>query len=160
MDPSSNPTFGGLITIQEFCEYLLENKIPVKTIIDLGACDGRDSLVFRENFPNAFIIAVEALKENYEKWLVPLKDKIEVYNEVIGQFDRKQEFFVKEINGISSLRNRGPEYSGFTREVDVLSLDKFCWQLDEWPVDVLKIDVEGCTLDVLLGGKRTLRGVN
>lgn len=158
MSVSDNPTFGGLIPIQEFCDFLKKEEIFPKTILDAGACDGRDSLVFRENFPNASIVAVEAVQENYDKWLLHLKN-IEPYCQTIGQFSKRQKFFVKETNGISSLRNRGAEYSGFEREVDVLSLDDFCKKADLWPVDVLKIDVEGCTWDVLAGGRRTLRTV-
>lgn len=159
-DPSDNPTFDGLIPMAEFCEFLLFNSkysFEVRSILDLGACDGRDSLVFRKYFPEARVVAVEALQENYDRWMLHL-ERIEPYCLAIDGASGISTFHVKEINGISSLRNRGSQYAGFARQVPTSSLDDFCSAISLQP-DILKIDVEGCSYDVLRGGRDALKTV-
>lgn len=157
-DPSDNPTHRGLIPMEEFCFYIDQFNIKPTTILDLGACDGRDSLVFKSYFPTADVVAVEALEENYTRWLVPLEPTIETYHAAIWLNTGERNFHVKEINGISSIRNRGSEYKGFIRTVQTYSLDDFCETFLLIP-DILKLDCEGCSWDILKGGSVALRTI-
>lgn len=66
-------------------------------IMDIGSCDGSQSLGFREILPNAKIIAIEANPYNYKdmvnnSWLE--KKRITIHNLAMSNKDGKSEFYI------------------------------------------------------------------
>lgn len=155
---TDNPTFGGLIHTAEFCEVIRSHGIEPTGILDAGACDGRDSRVFRAEYPQARVVAVEGLWENFERYLLPLAGQIEPCWRVLAARTGWATFYAKDINGISGIYDRGPGYAGIRLVVRTTTLDDFCREINFRP-DVLKIDCEGATFDILAGGMNVLSGV-
>lgn len=141
------------VFIQAVRDYV---KPDVRTILDVGACDGYDAMLLHQAFPSARTIAVEALQENYERYCMRLP--IETVCAVIGETEETRWFFVKEINGIHSLYDRGCQYGSIMRQVKTLSLEKLCRDLCVSEIQVMKLDVEGSSWDVLQGAGPALLG--
>lgn len=76
---------------------------------------------------------------------------------VISSHTGPTEFYIYHSAGLSSIHMRVEPPQETVRTISV-SLDDFCWLNDINP-DILMIDVEGATFDVLSGGPRVLRGV-
>lgn len=122
----------------------------INTIVEIGSLDARDSLYFKKIFPNARVIAIEGLPENYEKYLKPLTN-IETINAVISDINGEVIFYKKDVNGIHSIHNRGNEYGNEVLKLRSYRFDTLAKIYDIENIDLLKIDVEGATFEVLEG---------
>lgn len=120
----------------------------IKVIFEIGSMDGKDSLLFREHFPNSLIYAFEGLPSNYEMFLKNLPS-INTYNKVIFNYDGKIIFNEKNTNGIHGVFDRGQEYGQKTITTVCCRIDTFCRQNNIEKIDMVKIDVEGATYEVL-----------
>lgn len=150
--PRPTPKLPGVITVAEFAEAVLRH-IPrgdIRVVMDLGAMDGGDTLAMRDCFPWARTIAVEALAGNCEQYLSWLPG-IEAHCAVIGGRDVEASFFEKSVNGVHSLYERETQDTVRVHTVCVETLATFSGRIGVDRIDVLKIDVEGGTLDVLEG---------
>ena len=139
-------------------KQMFNSENDIKTIVEIGALDAQDSQYFKKVFPTAMVYAIEALPDNYDKYLKNLKD-IVCINAVVSNVDSEITFYKKEINGIHSIYNRGNEYGS-----EVINLPSYRFEtLAEMnginSVDMLKLDVEGATIEVLEGMGDLLSGV-
>ena len=41
----------------------------IGTIVEVGSLDGQDSIYFKQCFPNARVVAIEGLEENFDDYL-------------------------------------------------------------------------------------------
>lgn len=133
-----------MIPIEEFVEYFPENP---KVILELGAREAHDSLYFKSLYPEARVIAVEA---NKIVWKENFTQEIEYINAGIFNTSTRLKFHLNEKKlGISSFRNRGDRYGSQVVYIDTITASAFCQlhSIDE--IDVLKLDVEGCSYEVL-----------
>ncbi len=128
--------------------FAVENGI--KTIVEIGALDANDSQYFKKVFPYADVYAIEALPDNYNKHLKDLKDVVCI-NAVVSDKDGEVDFFKKEVNGIHSIFNRGNEYGNEVIKLPSYRFETLAKKYDINKVDMLKIDVEGATIEVLKG---------
>lgn len=144
------------ISIKDFildCKHKIDD-IPT-TILEIGAEDARDSILFKEAYPDASIWAFEANANTFNI----NKDKIlglgiNYINNAIWNVDNESKIFhIKKSThpGISSLRDRGQEYGTETCMVKTIRIDTFCNNNEISNIDIIKIDVEGCTYEVLDG---------
>lgn len=150
--PSPTPKLPGVITVAEFAEAVLRH-VPagdIRVVMDLGAMDGGDTIEMHRRFPWARTIAVEALASNFEQYLSWLPG-VEAHCAVIGGRDAVGSFFEKSVNGVHSLYERETQDTVRVHAVRVETLASFCGRIGISGLDVLKIDVEGGTLDVLEG---------
>jgi FkbM family methyltransferase len=138
--------------MSEFARVVLRLVRPedIQVVMDLGAMDGGDTLALRELFPNARTIAVEGLASNFERHLARLTE-IEAHCAVIGARDAEASFFEKSVAGVHGLYERETDDTVRVHTVRVETLESFCRRIGVERVDILKIDVEGGTLDVLEG---------
>lgn len=118
----------------------------IQTIVEVGSLNGADSLFFKHHFPHARVVAIEGLRENFEKYMLNLEG-IECLHAVIADHDEQTAFHVKDTNGIHGIFDRGKRYGRAQRVVQCSRLDS----IFDSPVDMLKIDVEGATYEVLIG---------
>jgi FkbM family methyltransferase len=125
-------------------EYFADEDIAM--IVEVGSMDGKDALQFKSEFPHAHVVAIEGLKENYNN-MVASNYPIECVYGAAANYDGMTIYHVKDINGIHGIFDRGQAYGTKTREVE-------CFRLDSMfvgPIDMMKIDVEGATYEVLEG---------
>lgn len=124
------------------------NDDDIKIIMEVGSMDGKDSLFFKKSFPNADVYAIEGLPENYTKYMENL-DGIKTFNTVIAEHDGEVKYHIKNINGIHGIYDRGQEYGVKSTILPCKRIDTFCKENGIEAIDMMKIDVEGATLDVL-----------
>jgi len=141
------------ITMPTFIEVVKKyfNDDEINTIIEVGAMDCKDSLYFKEIFSNANVYCIEGLPDNYQNYIKDLTT-IKHYNTIITNFDGQINFHKKNINGIHSIFDRGTTYGNIILENQkCLSLKTFCKNENINKIDLMKIDVEGATYEVLEG---------
>ena len=150
--PTATPQLPGVITVDEFSQIVLRYVPPeeIAVVMDLGAMDGGDTLALRRAFASARVIAVEGLRSNYDQYLSWLPG-IEAHCAVIGRQDSAASFFEKSVNGVHGLYERETNDTVGVHTVSVETLASFCRRIGVESIDVIKIDVEGGTLDVLEG---------
>lgn len=131
-----------------------------KTLIDIGAHDGSFSWQVKKMNPDCRIIMIEA-NPNCE----PHLQKTKVDYEIIGLSSQvgMSELFVEKKNKIGTgasfyLENTdwyGPEkYESIPVKLE--TLDNKNYFADE-AIDLIKMDVQGSELDILLGGRKTIK---
>lgn len=134
------------------CSNMLNGDWDNFIFLEIGSLHGNDTKFVKDNYPNSRCIAVEGLKENYEKYLLDKrKYNIEVYNKCIASYNGTITFFKKNIleSGIHGIYNRGDKYGTDKNIVECNTLETFCTKNNIKKCDVMKIDVEGATFDIL-----------
>jgi FkbM family methyltransferase len=156
--PKETPRYPGVITMPDFVQTVLHWMRPdeIRVVADVGAMDGGDTLALARAFPGARTIAVEGLQANFDAYLSWLPG-VEAYCAVIGGKDGEARFFEKSVKGVHSLYERESDDTVRVHPARVETLVTFCRHVGIDSIDLLKIDVEGATLDVLegLGGLAT-----
>ena len=135
---------------EDFISIVEENIGTPSVVMEIGALDADDSALFKKAWPSARVIAVEGLKENYETHMLK-KDGIEAVHAVVAEKDGPVTFHTKGVQGLHSIYDRGQQYGTDHRNVDAVSLKTLCEGLGVESIDVMKIDTEGSTWDVLKG---------
>ncbi len=140
-----------LITMYDFVQHIKEHlSCEIKTIFEIGSLNGADALYLKEQFPNADVHAIEGLESNYNLYLKDLKS-IHTHNTIISNYDGITKWHVKNTNGIHGIFDRGQEFGTTVLEKKCQTLKTFCENLGIESIDIMKIDVEGATLEVLEG---------
>jgi FkbM family methyltransferase len=161
--------------IKEWTDNFIKGDI--KTIFDIGAFEGGDSLRFSSWHPNATIYTVEATPNNYNVLVNKLGNKrsnIKTFNLAFASIDGPITLY--QLTFPFNLHNdpneklvMGSIYSANDVQLNVhgqknmqpiivegITFDSFCERNNIAEVDVLHIDVEGATYDVLLGMNKIL----
>lgn len=138
------------IDMPEFIDLVKIHVKDIHIIFEVGSLDGKDSLLFKQNFPKSEVYAFEGLSDNYNLYMKNLSG-IHTFNKVIFNYDGKVVFHKKNISGIHSVFDRGSFYGSDTLVLDCYRLDSICKELGIDHVDMIKIDVEGATYEVLEG---------
>lgn len=119
-------------------------------IFDIGSRDGLDAIYLRNNIPNSRAYAFEACETEYllHKDNVEKQD-IKWFNLAVYDYDGVITLHEKAIgSGIHSIRDRGQVYGSKTNQISCVRMDTFCNEHKICP-NIVKIDVEGCSLEVL-----------
>ena len=156
------------ITIVELRKYLGNSKV----IVEAGASDGVDTLMFAQNFPSVTVFAAEPIKKQYDFLTnkfkninninlsqVALSGKIELVNIFVGKT-------TGELGGMGSSsilkpslhKKYFPEITfDETQLIQAITLEKFF--LDNYikTADLLWLDIQGMELDVMQASKDTMR---
>jgi len=123
----------------------------IKNIMEIGALDGKDSMFYKSEYPNANVYTIEGLYENYIKFIKDNKNVVGI-NVVITDYDGYVDYHKKNINGIHSIFNRGDEYgTEIIKSVDCKTFNTLCNEYDIDNIDFIKIDVEGASYEVIKG---------
>lgn len=151
------------ITIDELINiYNNEIKILPNVIFEIGAREANDSVKLKECFLDAEVYAFEAHPECFKKHSKDVVNKnIKYFN--IGMWNSEVDliFYDKNIDsGISSFRNRGDQYGTDTFILKTSTPYLFCKKNNIKNIDILKIDVEGCTYEILDGFGNMIKNVN
>jgi FkbM family methyltransferase len=146
--------------MQEFVklvtDYFDENEI--KNIMEIGSLNGNDALFFKKTFPNANVFCIEGLPENYDTYLKDLTE-ITPINIVIANYDGEIVFHKKNINGLHGILNRGDEYGSETITLKCKTMQTLCDEYNITTLDLVKIDVEGATYQILESMENMLKTI-
>jgi len=137
-------------------KYIKDEEI--KYIVDAGSLDGGDAIFFKHKYPIANVYAIEGLPENFDKYLSN-NTNITPVNAVIANYDGTITYYQKNINGIHGIYNRGDEYGTRTLVLPCYKLSTIMMKYNIPSIDVLKIDVEGATLELLHSLEDNLRNI-
>jgi 2-O-methyltransferase len=147
-------------------------KTEIKTILDVGAFDGGDSLRFSSWYPTSMIYAIEASPSNFEILNAKLDNKranIKSFNFAMTSENKPIKFYQTIINlqafemimgGIYQYNDEHIQKHYLKKlepiVVPGISFDQFCEDNNINTVDILHIDVEGATFDVISGMTKIL----
>lgn len=143
------------LTMKKFLEELKNLRIDlnkINVIVDIGAEDGSDSIELSKEIPGAFCYAVEGLKENYDKYLKRLENKnIKSFNAVILDYDGKIGFHEKNDSGVHGVFRSHWSHTIKIHETDCYRFDTFISKYNLPIPDLVKLDVEGASYEVIKG---------
>lgn len=137
----------------EIMKSILDEKMDtseIKLIYDIGCLNGVDSFLLSELFDSK-VIGFEGLPDNHKKHLLGKNtDKVKFYNMIIRNYDGKTKFFHKEKNGIHGIFEQNlSKTKDILVDLDCKRIDTFINENNLSVPDLVKIDVEGATLEVL-----------
>jgi FkbM family methyltransferase len=124
------------------------HKDDIKNIMEIGSLDGVDSLLFKNHYPDANVFCIEGLPDNYNQYLKDLTN-ITPINAVIADYDGIIKYHHKNINGIHGILDRGQEYGSKVLELPCYTIKTICENYKINSIDIVKIDVEGATYEIL-----------
>jgi len=145
----------------------------VRTVFDVGANDGADSLPLARAFPNIRFIAVEPTPELARKLKLESTDlhNYTVLACAVGRSDGVASLKIRRKNVHNSLEDIDPSsVAGVGRDVGefdvqkeitvpVRTLKSLCEELDVKAIDVLHVDAQGSDLDILISAGDLLETV-
>ena len=136
-------------------------------VFDIGANVGNWSASIQKFLPNSRVIAFEPSKEAFGRLTNRFKNspRFECVNLAVGKENTETYLYADEsASGLGSLTKRRVKHFGISFEhrepIKVTTLDR--WIENQPPnvlPNVIKMDVEGHELDVLLGASKALKGV-
>jgi len=127
-------------------QYFADKEI--KNIMEIGSLNGNDSLLFKNHYPEANVFCIEGLPDNYNQYLKDLTN-ITPINAVIADYDGVIQYHQKNINGIHGILDRGQEYGSNVLELQCYTIKTICENYKIDSIDLVKIDVEGATYEIL-----------
>lgn len=141
----------------------------ISTIIDVGASEGRFATKARELFPEAIIYSFEPIPRSYQKLIKKFNsDKnFKAFNTALGNAIGELEFNQNEHIGASSFLeisklqiDAHPYTQNYSKiKVAVDKLDNLIKASDLTPNIILKLDVQGYEIEVLMGAERLLKHI-
>ena len=144
---------------------LLNNK-EHGVIVDVGAYLGETVQLYRTNFSQSKIFCFEPFSEScdYLKRRFINDSNINVVETALGIKDETKPLYVSKYSNLNSLQRPNERAWGFSEkksvDVETTTLDQFCYDENIKHIDILKLDVQGSELDVLLGSKTILEKGN
>ena len=150
-----------------FIIKVLGNKI--EYFFDVGFHKGETIDLARKFFSIKKIHAFEPNPDSYKMFKKNFSDDVTLINKGVGKKNGKRDFYLNDFSPINSFNNLNYEsehtkikgkilkhlYSSkinnIKKEIEVITLEKYCNQKSINTIDILKIDTEGCEYDVLRG---------
>jgi FkbM family methyltransferase len=130
-------------------------RLQVETIIDVGASDGRWSLITREFFPKAFCLLIEA-QEDHKQALERLKGRMSRFDFVIAAAgNRNGTIYFDADDLFGGLASTTP-VGNHCVSVPMVTVDDEVARRNLSPPFLLKLDTHGFEIPILAGAKNTL----
>jgi FkbM family methyltransferase len=135
----------------------------INCVFDVGANIGQTSLKVLAHFPNAEVYSFEPHPDTFRTLAAGLKGRrAEAVNLALSDKSGKAELFTYETDLINSLTPTATFAVQFGKRgkkipVQVSTVDEFCSSRNINAIDVLKVDTEGCDLEVLKGATLALK---
>ena len=129
--------------------------------LDVGACLGDSALVFLKHYQPAKVFSFEPSGPNREIYLKNMQgngipsSRYEVIPAGVGKACSTLTYNETSGGGNSLLAEAGQE--GRTVQVDITTCDDFCSERKISGIRLIKADIEGMGLDMLLGAEKVIR---
>jgi FkbM family methyltransferase len=167
-------TFAKSSFLKEWVDKYIDSDISV--VLDIGALDGGDSLRLASWYPEAKIYTIEASPHNFDVINKKLGDKIlniktfnYVMSEINGFINFYQTTYIDDCGVGAEYMVMGSIYDIIeskknihnlktidTISVESITFDSFCEKNSIESVDVVHMDVEGATYNIILGMNKIL----
>jgi FkbM family methyltransferase len=137
--------------------------LSIRCIFDVGANVGQSSLAMLSHFPSAKVYAFEPYPGTFERLAEVLSGRqAEAFNIALTDQAGDAELFTYEADQINSLTPTSRFAVRFGKvgkpmSIRASTIDEFCCSHDIKTIDILKVDTEGCELEVLKGATETLK---
>lgn len=137
--------------------------LPINRVFDVGANIGQTSLAVLANFPNAVVYSFEPHPDTFKKLAECLEGRrAQAFNVALGDKPGEAQLFTygyDVLNSLSPTATFAVRFgtTGKPIPIQVSTVDEFCSSHDIDTIDVLKVDTEGCDLDVLKGAADKLK---
>ena len=155
------------IDMNDFTNVINKFNLNLNNVFEIGALSGFDANVLSQKCKVSDVHIFEAVP-NYCKNIKNQYPSFKINNCAINNYNGTAKFNIIKGNnnyGISSLRNRNKdvikdkeEYD--TVEVNSIRMDKYIEDNNIKSIDICKIDVEGCSYEVLEGFGKYLNYIN
>lgn len=129
--------------------------VHIETIIDVGASDGRWSLVVKKAFPEAFCLLIEA-QEGHKKALEKLKSRVSRIDYVIAAAGSRQGTIYFDADDLFGGLASSTPVGNNCVSVPMVTVDEEISYRKLSPPFLLKLDTHGFELPILEGAKNTL----
>ena len=147
--------------------FIKQKTIKKVVAIDAGANLGDWSYELLTHFPDSEIVAFEPSKEAYAKLSGRFSNNksVRCENLALGKFSGVTKLFADQSgSGLGSMTKRRVEHFdinfNYEEEINVTTLDSWMQNLDtKFTPNILKMDVEGHELDILIGAPKTLQHI-
>lgn len=153
------------VFIDKIINYFFTNKNDNFVFIEVGSLHGKDTIDVKNKYKNSICHCIEGLKPNFDKYLFNFEDLygITPHNICIASYNGKITFHEKNglESGIHGIYNRGDQYGVKRDEYDCVKFSTFCNNNNITKIDIMKIDIEGATYDILadMSTNKILNGV-
>ena len=142
-----------------------------EVILDIGAFDGGDSFRYSHWWPEATIYTVEACPDNFKRIQGRnYPESMKLFNIAISNKIGEVDFYPSHKGGADDTDSQGSlfkvtdDYKEWFPDitfddpikVPCTTLDKFCAENDITKIDLLHVDVEGASVNVIQGMKEVL----
>lgn len=140
------------------------SRLDAKVILDIGANVGDVALAALHTYPLSKVICfepVQATRAVLEQRLRPFGERAVIFKEALSDTAGSAEINITSFHGANSISAQSSMHSTLNPHVkevgketiSLVRLDEFA-KINDFPnIDILKIDVEGHELEVLIGGK-------
>lgn len=172
------------ILSEKFLKKYFNTNDPI-TIVEIGACEGEDTIRFSRLFPRANIYSIEALPENFDLLNSNLKkydiQNVKTFNLAISNFTGIAQFHISSGNPITKKPDEAWNYGNksssllapknvsdkhtwleFNKTINVTTqtLDQFCKENEINEIGYLHVDVQGAEGKVIEGSTSIISKVN
>ena len=130
------------------------------TIVDVGANRGEYSIAISKKYPNSRVVAFEPSKLIFGNLSNNVKSYSQIvpYNLGLGQTISERKLYKEsELSKISSLTKLDITKERFTETVRIQSLDELASDFQLLNIDLMKIDVEGHEMEVIIGAQESIK---
>lgn len=144
----------------------LLNNIENGVIFDVGAHIGDTTELYRKYFFGSRIYCFEPFSESFDtlKKRFVNDSTINIVEKALGSKDETKTLYISNLSNMNSLQKPKELAWGFSNkksvDVEITTLDQFCYKNDIKHIDILKLDVQGSELDILFGSKTILEKGN
>ena len=138
----------------------------VKTIFEVGARDGLDSIALSEYYDESKVYSFECNPNTIQTCITNLKNRsrINFYSFGLGDTKTKESFFPYTINntGASSFFRRIDfnTTQSIIPEIEIETISNFCKDKNLDHIDLLCMDTQGYELNILKGCGELIRKIN